>query len=303
MWKLFHASSIVLVLAFCAQSSKAQSEDSESEDREAESSAATEMGANLPEQIVDRLFEMSVDDPATAIRMNALKACANIPNEGTRLNDAVDRSLNASDLKVRLNAIQMLELVELKPQRKVDAAIEYLELRFQNPDRRIPFNHPTISPAVEVLKRHSEVANATLSDKLRESSPSTLLHLQLAGLLKFNVAENADRLHQHSKSDNQEVRGEVVALWSKHLANAAAKRSQPEKQPQPELTEKLNGINPKFLKYAETIIRRYDKDESRSLHEQEWQSMLMNPASADLNHDGHVTIEEYALHIYNRSKK
>jgi hypothetical protein len=68
-------------------------------------------------------------------------------------------------------------------------------------------------------------------------------------------------------------------------------------------TFRLKEINPKMLEYAERIIGRYDQDDSKSLNEREWKQMLMSPASADLNQDKIITIEEYALHMHNRSKK
>ncbi|MFG0267223.1 MAG: HEAT repeat domain-containing protein [Rhodopirellula sp. JB055] len=240
---------------------------------------------------------MSVSDPSAEIRINALQACANIPDEGDRLKDAVEHCLDASDLTVRLTAIQLLDRVELKPLRKVDAAIDYLEMRCQTPERRAPLNHRSMSPAIDVLKSHMGEANAALADRLEETGPMTLLHLQLGGLLDFDVVENEDRLTAQSKSGDQEVRREVVLLWSKYFASVAAKQSQPE------LSEKLKEINPKMLEYAERIIGRYDRDGSRSLDAKEWESMLMSPVAADHNHDGIVTIEEYALYMQNRSKK
>ncbi|MGB7347793.1 MAG: EF-hand domain-containing protein [Pirellulaceae bacterium] len=59
----------------------------------------------------------------------------------------------------------------------------------------------------------------------------------------------------------------------------------------------------KLVKYAERIIGRYDKNKDGALVASEWSSMLMNPAPADANRDGRVTIEEYALHLASRSKK
>ncbi len=59
----------------------------------------------------------------------------------------------------------------------------------------------------------------------------------------------------------------------------------------------------KLVKYAERIIGRYDKNKDGALVPSEWSSMLMNPAPADGNRDGRVTIEEYAMYLQSRSKK
>tara|TARA_R110002072_G_scaffold72506_9_gene173348 strand:+ start:5187 stop:6629 length:1443 start_codon:yes stop_codon:yes gene_type:complete len=59
----------------------------------------------------------------------------------------------------------------------------------------------------------------------------------------------------------------------------------------------------KELKYAATIIGRYDSNKDGALTSTEWKSMLLSPAGADFNGDGRVTIQEYAQHMANRSKR
>jgi hypothetical protein len=53
----------------------------------------------------------------------------------------------------------------------------------------------------------------------------------------------------------------------------------------------------KMIKYAETIIKRYDQNGDGALTASEWESMLMNPAPADLDRDGRVTVTEYATYL------
>jgi Ca2+-binding EF-hand superfamily protein len=59
----------------------------------------------------------------------------------------------------------------------------------------------------------------------------------------------------------------------------------------------------KQLKYAATIIGRYDKNSDGALTASEWKSMLLSPAGADANGDGRVTVQEYAQQMANRSKR
>lgn len=59
----------------------------------------------------------------------------------------------------------------------------------------------------------------------------------------------------------------------------------------------------KELKYASTIIGRYDSNKDGALTATEWKSMLLSPAGADFNGDGRVTIQEYAQQMANRSKR
>lgn len=69
-------------------------------------------------------------------------------------------------------------------------------------------------------------------------------------------------------------------------------------------TESSGGpIDPKLIKYAERIIVRYDKNNDNALTASEWGSMLMNPAPADANRDGRITIPEYAQWMHSRAKK
>lgn len=60
----------------------------------------------------------------------------------------------------------------------------------------------------------------------------------------------------------------------------------------------VTGIKPdeKMLSYAKNIISRNDKNNDGALTPDEWASMLMSPAPADLNGDGRVTIPEYATY-------
>ena len=62
-------------------------------------------------------------------------------------------------------------------------------------------------------------------------------------------------------------------------------------------------LSERNAKYAERIISRYDKNKDGALVASEWKDMLMNPAPADANRDGRVTIQEYGFYIQNRAKK
>lgn len=59
----------------------------------------------------------------------------------------------------------------------------------------------------------------------------------------------------------------------------------------------------RYIKYAQRIIQRYDKDGDDVLAESEWQNMIMSPRSADTNKNGSITIEEYASWMASRNKR
>ncbi len=56
----------------------------------------------------------------------------------------------------------------------------------------------------------------------------------------------------------------------------------------------------KFVKVAERIVKRYDKNGNSELTPSEWKKMLMSPAAADTNRDGKITIHEYATWMNSR---
>ncbi len=53
----------------------------------------------------------------------------------------------------------------------------------------------------------------------------------------------------------------------------------------------------KLIQYAETIIDRYDENEDGELTASEWESMLLNPAPADSDRDGRISVKEYATYL------
>jgi Ca2+-binding EF-hand superfamily protein len=62
-------------------------------------------------------------------------------------------------------------------------------------------------------------------------------------------------------------------------------------------------VDEKFVKVAERIVKRYDKNGNGELTAAEWSTMLMSPAAADANRDGKITINEYASWMKSREKK
>ncbi|TWU32868.1 EF-hand domain-containing protein [Novipirellula artificiosorum] len=58
----------------------------------------------------------------------------------------------------------------------------------------------------------------------------------------------------------------------------------------------------KLMSYAERIIERNDKNGDKALTASEWEEMLLNPAPADADRDGRITILEYAQWMQSRSK-
>jgi uncharacterized protein (DUF2141 family) len=59
--------------------------------------------------------------------------------------------------------------------------------------------------------------------------------------------------------------------------------------------------NAKMLRYAQRIVERYDRNGDKMLDAAEWHAMRGEPARADLNADGRITVEEFAQYVANYS--
>ena len=75
--------------------------------------------------------------------------------------------------------------------------------------------------------------------------------------------------------------------------------------PQAQAAEKEKKAEDNYLKIAKQIITRYDQNADSQLNAEEWEKMLLSPASADANEDQQITVAEYAkwARSKDRSKK
>jgi Ca2+-binding EF-hand superfamily protein len=53
-------------------------------------------------------------------------------------------------------------------------------------------------------------------------------------------------------------------------------------------------ISPQYLKYYQSLVAKYDKNNDKVLVKDEWVSMSKDPAAADVDGNGRITVEEYA---------
>ena len=65
----------------------------------------------------------------------------------------------------------------------------------------------------------------------------------------------------------------------------------------------LDQIDPKLVNYAKRLVSRYDTNGDARLTPAEYDKMLMSPAAADIDGDGAITVEEYAIWMRSRSKR
>ncbi|MEM9586879.1 MAG: protein kinase [Planctomycetota bacterium] len=70
-----------------------------------------------------------------------------------------------------------------------------------------------------------------------------------------------------------------------------------------EVQFQVPSASPKSLTYAKRIFDRQDANKDGVLTPSEWSNMLVSPASADVNQDGKVTVDEYATYMDQRSRR
>ncbi len=47
-----------------------------------------------------------------------------------------------------------------------------------------------------------------------------------------------------------------------------------------------------YVRYAQSLMKKYDRNGDGALTEDEWKNMSNNPQAADADHNGKVTVEE-----------
>jgi Ca2+-binding EF-hand superfamily protein len=93
----------------------------------------------------------------------------------------------------------------------------------------------------------------------------------------------------------------LLLLAAPCAAGAAAAPPRPEAATHPtsqvwndDARNAVPGTYAKLLRYAQRVIKKYDRDGNGTLQESEWLAMPGNPRNIDANHDGTMTAEELA---------
>ncbi len=100
------------------------------------------------------------------------------------------------------------------------------------------------------------------------------------------------------------VRGDSIGATStdssaKSVSSSAGSASSPSSastassRPSPAPTTPTR-IDPRYLKYCQSLVAKYDKNGDKVLVRDEWVSMSKDPSAADVDGNGRITVEEYA---------
>lgn len=83
------------------------------------------------------------------------------------------------------------------------------------------------------------------------------------------------------------------------IALLPGKRSTARGESPPPRAQASAPVTAKLLRYAQYIVRQYDSNKTGQLEPDEWRLMRGQPELADSNHDGLITVEEYAQYCAN----
>jgi len=91
---------------------------------------------------------------------------------------------------------------------------------------------------------------------------------------------------------NGAVRGASIPTTS--TTSPTASPSPPSSVSSPPASTSQLRIDPRYLKYYQQLVAKYDKNGDKVLVRDEWISMSKNPEAADADGNGRITVEEYA---------
>lgn len=74
--------------------------------------------------------------------------------------------------------------------------------------------------------------------------------------------------------------------------SASASTASTKTSPAPTTSVKISA---QYMKYYQSLVTKYDKNKDRVLEKDEWVSMSKDPAAADVDGNGRITVEEYAI--------
>jgi|GEM_PF-4693766 len=156
-----------------------------------------------------------------------------------------------------------------------------------------------VSSIVSVLQKDAESWSSLLKDRLNVDPP-TAIYCTLARYSRPSP-ELVALLLKATHSEQPGIR--LAAIDSLDSMVSMLERESRSKQ-----LLAANGlgtmpqVDEKFESYARKIIGRHDTNGDNALTANEWKSMLVDPAPADLNQDGRVTIDEYARFLIDKTK-
>ena len=227
----------------------------------------------------------------------------------SRYDDAVRNVFQTSsvadnwDIEKLSRALKLLRLSTIPDQQAVEMALEcYLQnvqfkqrgpngLRLELYNYLSEFPNQVSSLVLQRLQRGEYPAELYDLTKIVGDSSEKILPLML------KTAKSGDTEH-----------AERAMVGMPDLIESLKRRELERKRQQELAAKQPNGKVPvgnqdRYIKYAERIISRYDKNGDDELVQTEWKAMLVSPAEADMDRNGRIGIAEYANWMQSRSRK
>jgi Ca2+-binding EF-hand superfamily protein len=109
------------------------------------------------------------------------------------------------------------------------------------------------------------------------------------GSVDATSADSSSSDSGSSSSDSKSSSAEADSSSSGPSSGASTASSRPSPAPATSLK-----ISPQYMKYYQSLVAKYDKNGDKTLVRDEWVSMSKDPAAADVDGNGRITVEEYA---------
>ncbi|MGI9472936.1 MAG: hypothetical protein ACR2NZ_15455, partial [Rubripirellula sp.] len=224
------------------------------------------------------------------------------------IRDAMRISENDPAILNRTLAVDLMSYATLDEKEQVTLMLDQLSVedgRFmewsdeegEGSLRKFMGRRPVTNAIVRRLPRFEEEFEAQLRARL-EAEPLAIYcaTASVAGSGKEELLPLL--LKAASESEVPAVQHAAIASADTILSDLQREQDEVER-----LEQRARDSESKYLRYAERIIDRYDKNSDGALVEEEWKAMLMTPVDADADNDGRITTEEYGAFMENRANR
>lgn len=241
-------------------------------------------------------------DPTNPNRESAIDLALRQKYVDERFNAPIREVLGKAQQPNRWNVTQielahkMFPLSTLEPDERVELAFRcYLQCTDSSADRSLS------RLLIRELQGSPDLTSRLVNEHLKKDRRRTALY-RLAPIVGDSSDKVLLQLMEVAKSEDQEF-----APWAMNLIPSLIEDLREREQAATQRAEKkrmgLDGIDSKFVSYAERIIGRYDQNGDSKLAPNEYAKMLMSPLPADQNGDKVINVKEYAIWMQSRSKR
>lgn len=141
-----------------------------------------------------------------------------------------------------------------------------------------------------------QVSMAEYTNEWSEKLVEEFFAFDLSGDGVITQRECLDAINRGSQST-------VASTSSSGSSSSDSSRSMGATSSTPSSSAPAEAPDERTLEYARKYIGKYDSNGDGVITAGEWEKMIINPAPADANRDGRITVEEYAIWIKSRSRR